>query len=432
MTTFLHAFRPTIRLRLTLLYGTLFLLAGVLLLAVSYTLVHHSLKRSFEPAGFGVFTISDGSGAPQRDATTNVVGQAPPPDSFGTAASDELIMSNDLVLEDGRTIDEALKDYQDDLIGDALEQLLLQSGFALALTGVVAVGLGWFVAGRVLRPVRRITLAARHASDRNLHERVNLSGPRDELKELGDTFDRMLGRLEVTFESQRRFAAAASHELRTPIAIIRAEADLALANPDTTERERRLAASVRTAALRGEGLIASLLALARSQSTMLDRAPLDLAELTGDVVGEQARQADAAEVELDLSLAGAPVLGDRTLLERLVGNLVENAIRYNQPGGWVRVGAATEGDEAVLRVANSGPRVGESEIARLFEPFHRETNGKRDAPAGYGLGLAIVRAIVVAHDGAVNATPRAEGGLEVVVRLPLAELPSPITSITRR
>lgn len=420
MTTVLSAFHPTLRLRLTLLYGALFLLAGVLLLATSYTLVRHSLKRSFEPPRFGIFSANEGDGAAPDGSTSLVVGQVPPPDSIETGTpSEQVLMSDQMLLEDGRTLDEALQDYQDDLISDALNELLAQSGIALALTGLGAVGLGWLVAGRVLRPMRRITLAAQHASDSNLHERVNLRGPRDELKELADTFDRMLGRLDVAFESQRRFAAAASHELRTPIAIIRAEADLALADSEASERERRLADTVRTAALRGEGLIASLLALARSQSTMLDRTPLDLADLTGDVVGEQARQADAAGVEMDLSLAGTPVVGDRMLLERLVGNLVENAIRYNQPGGWVRVAAGTESNEALLRVANSGPVVRDSEIARLFEPFHRDTNGHRDAPAGYGLGLAIVRAIVIAHDGAVNATPRETGGLEVVVRLPL-------------
>jgi signal transduction histidine kinase len=293
----------------------------------------------------------------------------------------------------------------------------VQAAIALLVTSSGALLLGWVVAGRVLSPVREITLHARHASEETLDERINLQGPPDELKELADTIDSMLDRLQAAFDSQRRFSAEASHELRTPLAIIRAEVDVALAAPNVTERERQLGTSIRTAADRAERLIDGLLALARSDSTLRDRDRVDLAELVGNVVGEQARAADAAGVELDLALDAAEVDGDRALLWRLIGNLVENAIRYNRRGGTVQVSIGTSGDSALLTVANSGPVIPPEQVEELFQPFQRG-NGARRARGSVGLGLAIVRSVAAAHDGEVAAAANPNGGLTVTVRIP--------------
>jgi len=280
------------------------------------------------------------------------------------------------------------------------------------------------MAGRVLRPIRQITAHARRASEATLGERIGLRGPPDELKELGDTIDAMLGRLEAAFASQRWFAAQASHELRTPLTVMRAEADVAVAAPDATARERRLGEAVRAAVDRGERLIDGLLAMSRSESSLRDNAPIDLAELVGDVVGDQVRAADAAGITVDLELEAAPVAGDRMLLERLAGNLIGNAIRHNYRGGWMRVSVATEASHAVLRVVNSGPVLAPGAVAALFEPFQRGQGVNPGRPHGFGLGLAIVRSVATAHDGEVAATSPAEGGLVVTVRLPVASASS--------
>ena len=283
--------------------------------------------------------------------------------------------------------------------------MLTQGSIALVVTGAGALLLGWLVAGRALRPVQRITAHARRASQSTLADRIDLRGPPDELRELADTFDAMLDRLQAAFEAQRRFAAQASHELRTPLAIMRAEADVALNAPVVTERERRLAEAIRNATDRSERLVDGLLALARSESTLRDDATVDLTELVGDVVGEQARAADLANVELDLDLGEVDVMvsGDRALLWRLAGNLVENAIRYNRPKGWARVTVGLERGQAVLRVANSGPRVAAETVDALFEPFRRGVSSGRDRPAGFGLGLAIARTVALAHGGEIDA-----------------------------
>ena len=275
--------------------------------------------------------------------------------------------------------------------------------------------LGWLVAGRVLRPVQRITETARASSETDLHHRVGLEGPDDELKELADTLDSLLEALERAFSSQRAFSANVSHELRTPLAILRAEAEIKLADPEATQAERDFAQRILDSTEQGERTVDGLLALARSESGLLSRVEVDLAELTGDVVGDLA--ASANEVELTLDLGEATAWGDRALLERLVANLVENAIRHNVQGGWVRVEVAQEAGEAVLRVGNSGPRLTPEEVDTFFEPFVRrqESGAGRD---GLGLGLSIVRAIVQSHGGTVSARARRDGGLGVEVRLP--------------
>ncbi len=377
---------PTVRLRLTLLFGGLFIAASVLLLALNYGLLGLALSPLDTPELDDLVQPSEGQQG-----------------------------------EHEGSFEEQLFEARNEERAGALRAVLTQSLVALVFTSAGAMVLGWVMAGRVLRPIRQMTAHARRASESTLGERIGLRGPPDELKELGDTIDAMLGRLEAAFAAQRGFAAQASHELRTPLTVMRAEADVALAMPDATERERRLGVVIRAAVDRSERLIDGLLALAKSESTLRDNAPIDLADLIGDVAGEQARVADAAGVSLDLELETTPVLGDRMLLERLVANLVENAIRYNHPGGWVRIAAAAETGHAVLRVANSGPVLAPSAVAALFEPFQRGRNDRPDGPRGFGLGLAIVRSVAMAHSGGVKAASPAEGGLVVTVRIPAAK-----------
>lgn len=372
--------RPTVRLRLALLFGGLFLVASVLLLALTYGLLNRAL-------------------APE---------DAPDPDNVEVQSGDQ--------DSSGEDIFEARSEER----AEALREVLNQSIVALLLTSGGALLLGWVMAGRVLRPIRKITTHARRASEATLSERIGLRGPPDELKELADTIDAMLARLEKAFAAQRQFSAQASHELRTPITIIRAEADVALAAPDATPRERRLAEAVRGAADRSERLVDGLLALARSESTLRDDTPIDLAELVGDVVGDQARAADAARISVALALEAAPVVGDRMLLNRLVGNLVENAIQHNRSGGWMRVSVITAGHAAELTVSNSGAVLGADTVETLFEPFRRGILNRRDRSGGFGLGLAIVRSVAAAHGGSVGVNARVEGGLVVTVRLPIA------------
>ena len=391
--------RPTIRIRLTLLYGGLFLLAGLVLIAITHVLYRDALAGD------------------DLDEKRRFYAEAEVKAAFG-----ERLPSGgrlrEFTAKDGRTIFKFVEDVHDKAVGDAvddaLREQLVQSGIALGFTTVGALLLGWLVAGRVLRPVQWITETARASSETDLHHRVGLQGPDDELKELADTLDSLLDALETAFTSQRAFSANASHELRTPLAILRAEAEIKLADPDATEAERVFARRILDSTEQGERTVGGLLALARSESGLLSRARVDFAELTGDVVGEIAPQ--ATEVELTLELEDATAWGDRALLERLVANLVENAIRHNVPGGWVRVEVAEERNQAVLRVGNSGPRLSAEEVEGFFQPFVRrvETGAVR---GGLGLGLSIVRAIVHSHAGTISAQARSEGGLDIEVRL---------------
>jgi signal transduction histidine kinase len=371
--------RPTIRLRLTLTYGVLFLLAGAFLLALTYVLLNRALRQP---------------DAPRR-------GDHQPESAIERQYTPAQI---DALRREERQ--------------SALRQVRIQAWIALVVTSAGALLLGWLIAGQTLAPIREITAHAQHASEETLNERIDLRGPPDELKELADTFDSMLDRLQAAFESQRRFAAQASHELRTPLAIIRAESDVTLAAPDVTEREEAFATSIRDAADRSERLVDGLLALARSESTLRDSRRVDLAELAGDVVGEQTDAADAAGVELDLDLGEGVVNGDRALLWRLIGNLVENAIRYNRPGGWARIRVGTEGANVMLKVENSGPIIAPDIVDSLFEPFQRGATGSRSRASGHGLGLTIVRSVAAAHGGEVTALALPEGGLSVTVTMP--------------
>ncbi|HJW61325.1 MAG TPA: ATP-binding protein, partial [Actinomycetota bacterium] len=301
----------------------------------------------------------------------------------------------------------------------ALKQLLAQSGIALAFMALVSVGLGWLVAGRVLRPLAAITATARRLEGSTLHERINLNGPQDELKELADTFDQMLGRLDAAFETQRRFVANASHELRTPLAIARTEVDVALANPATGPDElRAMAGRVLEANQRSEHLIEGLLTLARSERQLRAAEPVDLAVAAADALELAAPEIGRLGLRVSRVLGAAPVAGDRALLERLVANLVENAVRHNQPGGRVEVDTGRAGPLSVVRVANTGPPIPAAQVDTLFEPFRRLDPDRTGADRGAGLGLSIVRSVATAHGGHTTAKALPDGGLEVNVRLP--------------
>jgi signal transduction histidine kinase len=299
-----------------------------------------------------------------------------------------------------------------------LRHLLYYCLGALAVVAVVSAWLGWIVAGRALRPVHAITAAARAASEENLGERIALAGPQDELKELADTFDAMLARLDAAFASQRRFVADASHELRTPLTVMRTAIDVTLAKPGRTQAQlESMAAEVRSAVDRAEALIEALLTLARSDRGHGPREPLDVAVLAEDALDAAARAVKARPVSVEAALRPGPTRGDPVLIERLVTNLVDNAVRHNVPDGWVQVATGTRGGMAFVEVANGGPPIPEEVVPSLFDPFRRLSE-RAGAAEGTGLGLSIVRSVAVAHHGHVTAKARPAGGLEVSVLLP--------------
>ncbi|MGH3977987.1 MAG: sensor histidine kinase [Pseudonocardiaceae bacterium] len=303
---------------------------------------------------------------------------------------------------------------------DAARQEVLAAGSVAFLLVVVATGLlAWAITGQVLRPVHEVTATARRLSAESLGERLRLPGPRDEVAELADTFDAMLDRLQAAFDAQRRFVANASHELRTPLAVIRTEVDVTLADPGADADElRRMGVVVGQATLRAQQLVDGLLLLARTESAGLAaREPVDLAPLVTAALRIAEPDVRARGLRVVTRTAATPVVGDPALLERVVGNLVENAVRHNVDGGWVDVCTELGDGAAGLRVAASGEPVEPNAIAELFEPFHRG-GVSRTSRGGSGLGLSIVRAVVAAHDGSVHAEPVPGGGLTVTVQLP--------------
>lgn len=312
------------------------------------------------------------------------------------------------------------------LAGNSLDEVGTQ--YLIAFVGVLllATAIGWAMAGRVLAPLKRITGTAREVSEQRLDERIPVAGPHDELRELGETLNSMLDRLADSFDSQRRFVANASHELRGPLTVIRSEAEVALANPEPDLDELRgMAESVVHASRRTEALLASLLILARGQRGLTRREPVDLAVTAAEIVEAALPLAAAEGVRVTSQLDAAPVEGDGALLERLAANLVENGVLYNRPGGFVEVRTRAAVGTVELVVENSGPRIDSESAARLAEPFERLA---READArGAGLGLSIVRAVSEAHDGTLTIEPRAEGGLRVSVRLPRAAAGRPAT-----
>lgn len=299
-----------------------------------------------------------------------------------------------------------------------LSQLVWKYVLALVGATLLAIGLGFLAAQRILAPIQAITATARRASDERLDERLSLDGPHDELRELGDTFDAMLDRFQESIEAQRRFIANASHELRSPLTAIRTEVDVTLADPDATIADlRRMGERVLEGGDQLDELLASLMVLARSQRGLLSTTPLDLAVVARGAVADAEAAAGEARVTLDSGdLQPAPVMGDPALLRRLVANLLDNAIRYNRPGGTVHVhvGPSNMGNRMTVRVTNTGMFIPADEVDRLRQPFERL--GRHGS--GSGLGLSIVQAVAEAHGGTVRVEARDEGGLDVVVSLP--------------
>jgi signal transduction histidine kinase len=392
----------TIRLKLTLWYGGVFLLAGVVLIAVNYFMVRDSLSIAPEKARAAV--------AERFDIPPENLEFLGPPGRPGEEMQ-RYVTINGIPLP--RLLDEAQRELKE----EALRQLWLRSLLALAIMAVITFGLAWLLAGRMLRPLHAITSTARRLSESTLHERIALKGPRDELKELADTFDDMLARLDTAFTAQRDFVANASHELRTPLTIIRTEIDVALSDPDLSHEElTEMGTAVGEAVDRSEKLIDGLLVLAQADGPPA-QIDLDLAELAAGQVEQSAGEADALGLRLELDLKPAPLKGDRALVERMIGNLVENAVRHNVPDGWFAVKTSVEEGRAVLRVANSGPALAAEDLGRLFDRFYRPDRSRSRKTGGFGLGLSIVKSVVTAHGGTVDLTAPPQGGLLVTVSL---------------
>ncbi|MFL6144030.1 MAG: sensor histidine kinase [Labedaea sp.] len=316
------------------------------------------------------------------------------------------------VQVEGSAVADALRAY-------ARDRVLVAGSIAFVCV-VVATGLlAWTITGRVLQPLRDVTATAQRLSVESLGERIGHRGPRDEVAELADTFDAMLGRLQAAFSSQRHFVANASHELRTPLAVIRTELDVTLADPDADVEElRRMAEVVRAATLRAGQLVEALLLLARTDGLGIGAAePVDLATVVA--AAWQPIRADAERRRISATFLGdsAPAVGDPALLERVAGNLLENAVRHNVDGGWIEVRVDPGPAASCLRVHSSGAAVERDRVAELFEPFRRG-GVDRTAQSGTGLGLSIVRAVVLAHHGQVSAEAVPGGGLSVTVSLP--------------
>jgi signal transduction histidine kinase len=375
--------RTTVSGRLTALYGSLFFASGVVLLVITYLLVEHTFPV--------VDQKSVGLGGSQVNGA--IPGRAVNPAAAAAAAA----LSNQLRNQD-------------------LHHLLVDSSIALAIMVVISIALGWLVAGRVLRPLRTITATTRQISEDSLHQRLALAGPADELKDLGDTIDGLLGRLDDAFEAQRRFAANASHELRTPLTVGRTLLEMVLSDPAATiDTYQTVCQDVLEASQQQERLIDALLTLARSQRGLDRRHTLDLAAITTHAAHAHQSVADSRQVRLDVSAQTAPITGDSLLIERLVSNLLDNALRYNHPGGNIQVTVDARAGKPTLTVTNTGQLVPPKQLERIVQPFQRLATERAVNSDGVGLGLCIVQAITTAHGAHLDLQPASNGGLHAEV-----------------
>jgi signal transduction histidine kinase len=406
-----------VRARIAIACAGLFFVTGSAFVAVTYTLADHSFA----------------AGAVARDAVANQTS------TNQTEEQAQLLKICQKEKLGGQLSDAQLGQCKQAFAGGAqagavyqrdhdLHQLLLWSLVGLVGGTGVAGGLGWVIGRRILSPLHKVTDAAQRASQEHLDERIQLDGPNDELKELADTFDDMLNRLDLAFASQRRFVANSSHELRTPLTAMRTLIDVAMAKPTrTTEGLETLVGRVREAVDQSEAIIDGLLTLARSDRGLTNRELVDLEAAALDAIDQTRTAARDSDIGVEANLSAAPIPGDRVLVERLVANLVDNAIRYNVEGGWVRVESGTDNGESYLSITNTGPLVPESKLAYLFEPFtrlgQRVTNDE-----GVGLGLSIVASVAAAHGGRLETVALPDGGLTITVRFPTLTEPSPVVA----
>jgi signal transduction histidine kinase len=374
--------RRTLRLRLTLLDGVLVVCAGAVMVLLAWGL----LGTAFDSPEYNI--------------------------RAGTRVT----------LADGRIIDAS--SWRHELMTSAVSQLLLRGGTGLVIVSLIAMIGGYLLVGRVLRPLKRVTTMARRLSGETLDQRIRYVGADDEVAELAETFDAMLDRLGAAFNSQKRFVANASHELRTPLAVMRTEIDVTMGDPEADLTEyRRMATVVRDASIRANALIEALLLLARTEAQagrrLVRKVPVDLRTGVDAAISAVGREARQLSLEIKTELNPAPVVGDPGLLDRLAGNLIENAVRYNHLGGQVVIRSGADAAQSWLTVRNTGFEVEPDDVLMLFEPFRRGGR-ERTGSRGSGLGLSIVRAVCDAHGGSVAAVALDGGGLDVTVRLPAA------------
>jgi signal transduction histidine kinase len=377
--------RRTIRLRLTVLYGVVSILSAAGLLAIVITL-----------AGSWRFTA-----------------QVHPPAPGGTA------LSQQSALAQAQARIAQLQAQVGHAAVTRSNQLLVAAAAGLVITAGVSVVLGWMAAGRALRPLRAMTTATRQISEDDLDRRLAMPGPRDELTALADTIDGLLARLQAAFEAQQNFVANASHELRTPLTASRTMLEVALADPAAPAAALRSACQdVLAEGQQQERLIEALLTLARSQRGLDRPKPLDLGEITTDVL--RTREPDAARrgVTVSASIATAPVLGDDGLLRQLAANLIDNALRHNVLQGMLSIYVTSDHDRSTLKIANTGPVIPPDEIGRLLQPFQRLSSRRPADDHGLGLGLPIVAAITRAHHATLAIRPGRRGGLDIEVSVP--------------
>ncbi len=419
-----HKWHLTIRVRLTMLYATAFFLAGLALIGLMYFQLNQVIGEQLlfrsvivDNQGEGEaprttfrFRLSGGSDNPSEESQSSLGGANLAQGAAGLPGLAEV----EARLRTARAA--------------TLRSIMVVSIVSLVAVSAVATILGWLLAGQALQPLREITATARGIADRNLHQRIAMEGQADEVKVLADTLDDMLERLDRAFDSQQRFIANASHELRTPLAINRTLIEVAMmkeSSPDA--RLLQLGSTLLEVNRRHERLIEGLLMLASSEQAISEPSKLELAEVAQHVLSESAGMAQEAGTSVHAQLDPAPCMGDPVLLERLIQNLVDNAIRYNQAeAGWIRVSTGVNGDgRALVSVENSGPIIPSYEVPRLFEPFRRLSATERladsksgSARRGAGLGLSIVRSIVTSHGGDLEAVPRQEGGLHITILLP--------------
>lgn len=400
-TSWLRLPRRTARLRLTLFYGALFLLAGAILLTITYVLFEHATGSVTLPNGARILT----NGTPPA-----AVGHSGGHVTLPPAGRSHQLSAIQSAVAQAHS-------------GD-LHQLVVQSAISFAIMAAVAVALGWLMAGRALRPVRTITATARDISATNLHQRLHLQGPDDEFTELGSTLDDLFARLEASIESQRRFVGNAAHELRSPLTEERTLLQVALADPAATVESLRATCETLLASnVEQARLLDALLTLATSERGIDQREAFDLAAVTGRALVVLQGEAERWRVQLNEALGSAVVLGDPALAERLAANLIDNALRYNRPGGRVEVMTGVEAGRAVLMVTNTGPVIAAAEVNRLLEPFQRLGSDRTSHQDGFGLGLSIVQAIAAAHDATIHVHPLPSGGLAVKAAFPLLQMP---------